>query len=177
MTRNEKNQVIDQLTERLKNTPHFYITDVSTLTVESTNLLRRECHKNQVSMAMYKNSFIKKAIERSGKDCSGLTDVLKGSSSIMFCDVAGTPAKLIKNFRKKHDKPVLKGAFVEESVYIGDDQLNALASIKSKNELIGDIVMLLQSPAKNVIGALQSGKNKLAGIVKTLSEKEGNNPS
>ena len=113
-------------------------------------------------------------MERSGNDYTALFDVLKGSSSIMFCETANAPAKVIKDFRKKSDKPILKGALVESSVFIGDMNVAVLAALKSKNELIGDIIMLLQSPAKNVIGALQSSGGKLAGIVKTLSEKKEN---
>jgi large subunit ribosomal protein L10 len=125
-------------------------------------------------MQVAKNTIIRKAMERSGNDYSGLFDVLKGSSSIMFCETANVPAKVIKDFRKKNDKPLLKGAFVESSVYVGDNSLTALADLKSKNELIADIIALLQSPAKNVISGLSSGGGKLAGIVKSLSEKKEN---
>lgn len=172
MTRDEKEALINSLSEKIKSSPNFYITDISTMTVENTSKLRRELFKNNISMQMAKNTLIHKALERSGRECSELYDVLKGSSSIMFSETANAPAKVIKEFRKKNEKPILKGAFVGESVYLGDASLTALASLKSKNELIGDIIMLLQSPAKNVVGALQSGKSKLAGIVKTLSDKE-----
>ena len=174
MTRSEKDQLIDQLAEKLKSSSHFYITDLSTMTVEKTNELRRICFKKDIKMQVAKNTIIRKAMERSGNDYSGLFDVLKGSSSIMFCETANVPAKVIKDFRKKNDKPLLKGAFVESSVYVGDNSLTALADLKSKNELIADIIALLQSPAKNVISGLSSGGGKLAGIVKTLSEKKEN---
>lgn len=174
MTRTEKNEIIDGLTEQIKASPHFYITDISTMTVEKTNQLRRICFNKGVTLKVAKNSLILKALEKSGKDCSQLFDVLSGSSSLMFCDTANTPAKLIREFRKKSEKPILKGAFVEESVYIGDSSLVSLSELKSKNELIGDVLALLQSPAKNVISGLLSGKSKLAGIVKTLSEKKEN---
>jgi large subunit ribosomal protein L10 len=118
-----------------------------------------------------KNTLLEKAMEKTGKNYEGLNTCLKGTTAVMFCETANTPAKLIKEFRKTNEKPVLKGAYVEESVYIGDNMVDTLATIKSKNELIGDIIALLQSPAKNVVSALSSGGNKLAGIVKTLSEK------
>ena len=174
MTRSEKDQMIDQLAEKLKSSSHFYITDLSTMTVEKTNELRRICFNKDIQLQVAKNTIIRKAMERSGNDYSGLFDVLKGSSSIMFCETANVPAKVIKDFRKKNDKPLLKGAFVESSVYLGDTSLNSLADLKSKNELIADIIALLQSPAKNVISGLSSGGGKLAGIVKTLSEKKEN---
>ena len=173
MKKEEKTEVIDSLVKQLADNSHFYLTDVASLTAEKTSQLRRLCFKKNIKMLVVKNSLLKKAMERSeGKDYQPLFGSLKGSTAIMFSEVGSDPAKLIKEFRVKNDKPVLKAAFVEECAYIGDNQLEVLASIKSKNELIGDIVGLLQSPAKNVISALKSSGGKLAGIVKTLSEKE-----
>lgn len=163
--------MIDVLIEDLNQNPNFYLTDVSSLTVEKTNNLRRLCFNKGVRMKMVKNTLLRKAMEKTGRDYSELFPVLHGTTSIMFAEAGNVPAKLIQEFRKKNDKPVLKAAFVQESVYIGDNQLGALVSLKSKNELIGDVIALLQSPAKNVVGALQSGKNKLAGIVKTLQDR------
>ncbi len=172
MTREEKTQVIADLAEKLANTSHFYLTDTSTLTVEKTNQLRRLCFGKQIQLEVVKNTLLKKALEKdTTRNYSEIFSVLSGPTAIMYCESGSEPAKVIKEFRKTADRPVLKAAFVEESIYIGDNQLEALASIKSKNELIGDIIGLLQSPAKNVVSALQSSKNKLAGIVKTLSER------
>jgi large subunit ribosomal protein L10 len=172
MKKEEKNQLIDSLAKKLVENPTFYLTDISDLTVEDTNKLRRLCFNKKVSLHVVKNSLLKKAMERTETNYESLYGVLKGSTSIMFCETANTPAKLINEFRKKNKKPILKAAFVESSAYIGDNQLDTLANLKSKNELIGDVIGLLQSPAKNVISALQSGKTKLAGIVKTLSDKK-----
>lgn len=171
MKKEDKDQMIEVLVEDLNQNPNFYLTDVSTLTVEKTNNLRRLCYNKGVRMKMVKNTMLRKAMERTGRDYSELFPVLHGTTSIMFSETGNVPAKLIQEFRKKNDKPLLKAAYVQESVYIGDNQLASLVSIKSKNELIGDIIGLLQSPAKNVIGALQSGKNILAGIVKTLQDR------
>jgi large subunit ribosomal protein L10 len=173
MKKEEKTQIIESLVEKLANNPNFYLTDISNLTAVKTSMLRRMCFDKKITMEVVKNSLLKKAMERStAKDYAPLIGSLKGSTSVMFCESGSAPAKVIKEFRKKSDKPLLKAAFVEETPYIGDNQLDALASIKSKNEMIGDIIGLLQSPAKNVISALQSGKTKLAGIVKTLSDKK-----
>ena len=172
MKKEEKNQQIDSLVEKLNATHSFYLTDISNLNSDSTSKLRRLCFRRNVELQMVKNALLKKALERTGKDeFQQLFGVLKGSTSIMFCEVNNDPAKLIKEFRKTAPKPILKGAYVEETIYLGDEQLDALVNIKSKNELIGDIILLLQSPAKNVISALQSSGNKLSGIVKTLSER------
>ena len=171
MRKEEKNAAIDELVEDLKSNPNFYITDISTLTVAKNNELRRKCFESDIRLKMVKNTLLRKAMERTGTNYESLFPVLKGSSSIMFCQVGNAPAKLIKEFRKKNDRPLLKAAWVEECPYLGDNQIDALVAIKSKNELIGDIVGLLQSPVKNVVSALQSGKNKLAGIVKTLSDR------
>lgn len=171
MRKDEKDQIIESLVEDLKATSHFYLADISSMTVAKNNELRRKCFGSDIQLKMVKNTLLKKAFERSGVNYQDLFPALAGSTSIMFCEVGNAPAKLIKEFRATNDRPILKAAWVEESAYVGDHMLDALASIKSKNELIGDIVGLLQSPAKNVVSALQSGKNKLAGIVKTLSDR------
>ena len=171
MKKEEKTQIIEDLVQRLSENKNFYLADTSELTSEKTSKLRRMCFNKQINLLVVKNTLLRKALEKSGDNFNPLHDVLKGSTAIMFCESGSEPAKLIKEFRKDSPKPVLKAAFVEESVYIGDNQLDALASIKSKNEVIGDIIGLLQSPAKNVISGLLSGKNKLAGIVKTLSDR------
>ncbi|MFM7024396.1 MAG: 50S ribosomal protein L10 [Flavobacteriales bacterium] len=174
MTREEKNQVIENLKAELEANANFYLTDLSEMTVERTNALRRAFHGQGIRITMVKNALLKKAMERAeGRNFSELLDTLKGSTSILYTESGSAPAKLIQEFRKKQksEKPLLKAAFVEECAYIGDSQLSALASIKSKNDLIGDVIGLLQTPSRNVIGALQSGGGKLAGIVKTLSER------
>jgi len=171
MTREEKSQVIQDLTAKLADTNIIYLADISGLDALTTSNLRRACFKAGVKLAVVKNTLLSKAMEASDKDFGELQNVLKGNTSIMTAEAANAPAKVIKEFRKKSDKPVLKGAFVEEYVYVGDDQLDTLVNIKSKEELIGDIITLLQSPAKNVISALQSGGNKLSGILTTLSER------
>lgn len=172
MKKEDKLQIIESLTEDLQNCNSIYLTDTSELNVETINNLRRLCFRRNVTLKVVKNTLLKKAMDRSGKDFEPLFGVLKGSTSVMFSEVSNEPAKLIKEFRKTSPKPILKGAYIEEACYIGDSSLEALVNLKSKNELIGDVIGLLQSPAKNVVGALQSGGNKLAGILKTLSEKE-----
>lgn len=172
MRKEEKNQIIDSLVEQLNTRSHFYLTDTSGLNVEVTNKLRRLCFKRNIELQVVKNTLLQKAMEKTNKDFGSLYDVLTGSTSIMFSDTGNVPAKLIKEFRKTAPKPILKGAFVQDTWFVGENQLEALINIKSKNELIADVIALLQSPAKNVIGALQSGGQKVAGIVKTLSEKE-----
>ncbi|WP_369047713.1 50S ribosomal protein L10 [Tenacibaculum sp. UWU-22] len=171
MTREEKSQVIQDLTAQLADTNTIYLADISGLDALATSNLRRACFKANVKLAVVKNTLLSKAMEASDKDFGELPDVLKGNTSMLIAEAANAPAKVIKEFRKKSKKPVLKGAYVEEAVYVGDDQLDALVNIKSREELIGDIITLLQSPAKNVISALQSGGGKLSGILKTLSEK------
>lgn len=172
MNRNEKDQMINSLADKLENANIFYITDVSELNAEDTSKLRRQCFKSNIQLQVVKNTLLIKAMKKVNREYDELFDILKGPTSIMFSDTGNAPAKLIKNFRKEYKKPVLKGAFIEEVCYIGDDQLETLANIKSREELIADVVALLQSPAKNVISALQSGGNTIAGLVKTLSEKE-----
>jgi len=171
MKKEEKTQVIEQLAEKLEQNSNFYLTDISSLTVAKTSELRRACFNKKISVLVVKNSLLKKAMERK-ETYAELIPALKGNTTVMFCESGSAPAKLIKEFRAKgNKKPLVKGAYIEESSYLGDDQLEFLAAIKSKNELVGDLIGLLQSPAKNVISALSSGKNKLAGIVKTLSER------
>jgi large subunit ribosomal protein L10 len=173
MNKNEKQLMIDDLSKRLDDNNVIYITDISDLDAVATSSLRRQCFAKNIKLSVVKNTLLKKAMENvQGKNLSELYDILPGPTAIMLSDTGNLPAKLIKDFRKKNDKPILKGAFVEESVYVGDDQLDSLVDIKSKDELLGEIVGLLQSPAKNVISALSSSKNTIAGLVKTLSEKE-----
>ncbi|KRO58895.1 MAG: 50S ribosomal protein L10 [Cryomorphaceae bacterium BACL7 MAG-120910-bin2] len=172
MTREEKNQLIEDLTATLESTATVYITDIAGLDAENTSNLRRACYKADIKMTVVKNALLLKAMERSTKDFGELTAVLKGNSSIMIAEAGNAPAKLIKEFRKKSKKPVLKGAYVEESIYIGDDLLDTLTNLKSKNELIGDVILLLQSPMKNVISGLQAGGGQtIAGLIKALEER------
>ncbi|MBP8791898.1 MAG: 50S ribosomal protein L10 [Lutibacter sp.] len=171
MTREEKSQIIEVLTTKLGEENIVYLTDISGLNALQTSNLRRACYKANIKLAVVKNSLLSKAMEKSDKDFGNLPTALKGNTALMFSEYGNAPAKLIKEFRKKSTKPLLKGAYIEEAVYIGDDQLDALVNVKSKEEVIGDIITLLQSPAKNVVSALQSGGNKLSGIIKTLSEK------
>jgi len=171
MTREEKAQMIESLTTTLTENNTIYLADISGLDATLTSNLRRACFKANVKLAVVKNTLLSKAMEKSDKDFGELQEVLKGNTSIMLAEISNMPAKVIKDFRKKSDRPILKGAYVEESIYVGDDQLSTLVSIKSKEELIGEVIGLLQSPAKNVISALQSGGQKLSGIIKTLSEK------
>jgi large subunit ribosomal protein L10 len=172
MTRDEKTKVIENLAQTISESKHFYLTDTSELNAEDTSMLRRKCFEKDIKLVVVKNTLFKKALEKLEGGYEELYEVLKNSTSIMFTETGNAPAKLIKEFRKKLDKPVLKAAFVEESIYIGDDQIDILSSLKSKEELIGDVIALLQSPAKNVLSALQSGSGTLTGIIKTLSEKE-----
>jgi large subunit ribosomal protein L10 len=155
----------------LNDNNNFYLADISGLTAEENSALRRLCFKREVSLQVVKNTLLKKAFEKNESDFTELYDVLVGNTSIMQAESGNAPAKVIKEFRKKNDKPLLKAAHIEESLYIGDENLSALADLKSKDELIGDIITLLQSPAKNVISSLQSGGNKLSGIVKALEER------
>lgn len=172
MRREDKDVIIDDLAQRLNNTKHFYLTDISALNAEQTSKLRRKCFEQDISLLVVKNTLLRKAMEKSNGQFSDLYDVLKNSTSIMFCETGNLPAKLIKEFRKTMEKPVLKAAFVEESIYIGDDQLELLSALKSKEELLADLLALLQSPARNLVSALASSGSKLAGALKTLSERE-----
>lgn len=172
MTRQEKEEIVKMLSQKLNDNSIFYLADISELDAESTTKLRRLAHKREISLNVVKNTLLRKALENAEGNYDEFYEILKGNTSIMFAEIGNAPAKLIKEFRKTSDRPILKGAFVEEAVYIGDDQIEALAAMKSKEEVIADIIALLQSPTKNVISALQSGGSTIAGIVKTLSERE-----
>ena len=175
MTREEKAQIIAELTDKLNENSHFYITDTSGLTVAEVNKFRRMCFQEGVEYRIVKNTLIQKALENLEADYTEMFEVLKGTSGIMFSmDNGKVPAKIIKDFKKEdpEQRPTFKAASIDTDIFLGEDQLDALSKIKSKQELIGEILTLLQSPAKHVIAALQSGERKLAGIVKTLSEKE-----
>lgn len=172
MKKEDKALIIEKIGNALAQYSCVYLTQTAGLDAEKTSSLRRACFKGDVKMLCVKNTLLKKAFENSDTDYSGLYGLLAGETTLLLSNTGNAPAKLIKDFRKKDDKlPILKGAFVEETVYVGEDQLETLANIKSKNELIADIVALLQSPAKNVVSALQSGANKLHGILETLSNK------
>jgi large subunit ribosomal protein L10 len=172
MRREEKNAIIDSLAEKFKEYSHFYLTDTAQLNAADTSTLRRKCFEHDIKLIVVKNTLLKRALEMSKGDFQELYPVLKGTTSIMFTQTGNGPAKLIKEFRKQHDKPVLKGAYVQESIFIGEQMLETLISVKTKKELIGDIILILQSPARNVVSALQSGGNKLHGVLETLSKKE-----
>lgn len=172
-TRNEKNQQIDLLSEEIKASNVLYLADTSSMDADATSRLRRACFKHGITLKVVKNTLLQKAMERvEGRDYSGLVPTLKGQTSLLIAEKGNAPAKLIKDFRKKNTKPELKSAWIDEAVFIGDDQLAMLAVLKGKEELIGDIIMLLQSPIKNVISGLQgSGGQKIAGLLKTLEER------
>jgi len=172
MKSSDKKVIINNLQEQIDSYNHFYLTDISGLNAENTSNLRRLCFKQNVKLVVVKNTLLRKALESSNKNVEEIYDALKGNTSVMFTADANVPAKLIKDFSKRHKKPVLKAAYVQESVYIGADQLDALIAVKSKNELIADVVALLQSPMKTVLGQLQSGGNIIHGVLKTLGERE-----
>lgn len=172
MTKEEKAKYIDELAAELSQAGIFYLADTSELTVETINQLRRRCFQSNIRLKVVKNTLLQKAFERiDGRDYSELNQVLAGPTSIMFSEVGNLPARIIKDFRKKSDKPILKGAFIDEAIFIGDNQLDALTTLKSKEELVGEIIGLLQSPAKNVVSALKGQGGKIAGILKTLEER------
>jgi large subunit ribosomal protein L10 len=172
MKKEDKSAVIEQIASTIAEYGCFYLTDITALNAERTSALRRACYNEDIKLVVVKNTLLSKALESLDTDYSPLQDVLKGNTAMMFSNVANAPAKLIKDFRKDKEIPALKAAYVEESFYIGSDQLEALIHIKSKNELIGEVVALLQSPAKNVVSALQSGGTILHGVLKTLGEKQ-----
>ena len=172
MTRQEKNEIVEKLSAKLNENSIFYLADISELDAESSTKLRRLAHKREVSLNVVKNTLLRKALETAEGSYEEFYDVLKGNTSILFSEVGNAPAKLIKEFRKKSNRPILKGAYIEEAIFIGDDKIETLSNIKSKEELIGDIISILQSPAKNVVSALQSGGNTISGLVKALSERE-----
>lgn len=171
MNKEEKHELVLALTEQIKEYGNFYITDTSDLTVAKINDIRRKCFESDIKIQVAKNTLIRKAMEAVDGDFTQLYDVLKGSSSILFSKSATAPAKLIKQLRKTGEKPILKAAYIDSAIFVGDNQLDALTKLKSKEQLIGEIIGLLQSPAKNVVSALQSGGNILAGVVKTLQER------
>jgi large subunit ribosomal protein L10 len=170
MTREEKSNIIEALSEKFSQNEHFYITDASGLSVAQINAFRRLCFHAGIEYGVYKNTLIRKALEKQGSGNEELFKVLQGFSGVLFSkEVGNAPAKVIRDYRKgKEGKPLLKAASIDSSLFFGEESLNMLAELKSKNELIGEIISLLQSPAKNVVSALQSGKNTLAGLVKTL---------
>ncbi len=172
MKRTEKQVIIDNLEEQINSYNHFYLTDISGLNAEDTSDLRRRCFKQDVKLVVAKNTLLRRALDSSEKNAEELYDALKGNTTVMFTETGNAPAKLIKDFRKKHDKPLLKAAYVEESVYLGENQLDSLIAVKSKNELIADVVSLLQSPMKTVLSQLQSGGDTIHGVLETLKEKE-----
>ncbi len=172
MTRQEKAQMIEDLTGVLQATETVYLTDISGLNALQTSNLRRSCFKNEVKLSVVKNTLLKKAMEQvEDKNYDELYDSLKGNTALMVADKGNAPAKVIKNFRSKSDKPILKAAWIESAVYVGDENVDTLASLKSKEELVADVVALLQSPMKTVLSQLQSGGQTIAGLVKTLSER------
>ena len=174
MKKENKIQIIDSLVAQITEVPNFYITDIEGLNAEKTSQLRRACYEKSIKLVVVKNTLFEKAMEKMGNEnMTPLKATLAGSSAIMFCATGNVPAKLIKEFGKDGSKPALKGTFVEDCAYVGAENLEVLVNIKSREELMGDIVSLLQSQIKNVISALKSqGADKIAGIVKTLSEKE-----
>ncbi len=172
MRKEDKGAIIAHLGELLNEYPHFYVVDVEGMDAAATTDLRRQCFEKELKMVVVKNTLLEKALEAKGEEFNVLKDVLKGTTAVLFSHVANAPAKMIKEYvAKKAEKPALKAAYAEEGIYVGADQLSVLCSIKSKNEVIAEIVSLLQSPAKNVLSALQSGQNTIHGVLKTLGEK------
>lgn len=173
MNKTEKTQLISELSDKFSNSEYFYLTDFISLSVEQVNKFRRLCYDNNVEFKVVKNTLIKKALEKHAeeKGYEALYDHLKGSTGIMFAQTGNVPARLLQEFRRNNDKPVLKAAYINSAVFVGDDQIDTLKSLKSREELIGDIILLLQSPAKTVISSLSYGKNTLAGLLKTLEER------
>ena len=167
--------MINSIKSELDSNSNIYLTDCSGLNADSTSKLRRACFKSNIKMSVVKNTLLEKAMDEVEKDFGDLKSVLNGNTALMYSEVGNAPAKVIKNFRKKSEKPILKGAFIEESIYLGDDMLDSRVEIKSKEELIGEILTLLQSPAKNLISALKSSGSKISGVLKTLSEKNDDN--
>lgn len=168
----EKKQIVDDLVEDINSSTHFYLADISGLNAEQTTMLRRKCFESELKLMVVKNTLLKRALDQTELVINELDGILEGPTSIIFTEKGAEPAKVIKEFRKKNDKPLLKGAYVEESVYIGDDKLEDLANIKSKEELIGDLILQLQSPLNEVMSSLRSGNDILSGVMKTLSEKK-----
>ena len=171
MNKEEKVKVVEELKSQLSDYKSIYLTDIAGLDALQTSNLRRECFNSDVKLSVVKNTFLERAMSESENDFGELKDLLKGNTTIMLSKIGNSPAKVIKKFRKDGDKPILKGAFVDEAIYIGDEHIEALFNLKSKEEVIGEIISILQSPAKNVISALKSSSGKIAGLVKTLTEK------
>ena len=173
MNKVEKTDYIEVLKDKFANTEFFYVTDSSALTVEQINDFRGKCFENDIELTVIKNTLIKKALESAdeSKGFGPIMDTLKGPTSVMFANVANLPAKVLKEFRKSHEKPVLKAAYIDSDVYVGDEAIDQLAALKSKEDLIGDVILLLQSPIKNVIGSLNSGGQTIAGLIKALQER------
>lgn len=171
MRKEEKQEIVQALAEQIKSYGNFYITDTADLTVEKVNVIRRKCFDAGIKMQVAKNTLFEKALIEAGIDAPELVGVLKGASTILFSSTGNAPAKLIKQLRKESDKPILKAAYIQETVFVGDKQIDALVSLKSKEELIGDIILALQSPAKNVISALSSGGNTISGVLKALKQR------
>lgn len=170
MKKEVKDTIIVDLGEKLKAYPHFYLVDVTGLNAEATSALRRKCFKNEVKMVVVKNKLLHKAFEASDTDFTPLYDTLKGSTAVLFANTANVPARMLKDYVKE-GVPALKAAYAEEGIYVGADKLEELAALKSKNEVIAEIVSLLQSPVKNVVSALESGANTIHGVLKTLGER------
>ncbi len=171
-SREEKAKIVELLQDRFSESANFYLADMSQLSVNDTNTFRRRCYEEGIHVQVVKNNLIKKALENANITDESLYEIIQGPSSVMFADNINAPAKIIQEFRKTHDRPVLKGAYIEDTLYVGDDQIETLATLKSREELIGDIVGILQSPMQNVVSALQSSGNKLSGILKTLEKRE-----
>ncbi len=173
MNKTQKTAAIAELKDKFENNKFFYVTDSSTLTVEEVNDLRRKCFESNVEMQVVKNTLAIKALESANDSASyaDLMDAFKGPTTILFSESANVPAKIIHEFRKTHERPVLKAAFIESDIFKGDDQLDTLKALKSKEDLIGEVVLLLQSPIKNVLGSLQSGGNTISGLLKALEQR------
>jgi len=171
MRKEEKQEIVQALTDQIKSYGNFYIADTADLTVAKVNVIRRKCFENGIQIQVAKNALIAKALEAAGVDSEELKGVLKGASTLLFSEKGSAPAKLIKELRKESEKPILKGAYIDAAVFVGDAQLDTLVALKSKEELVGDIIGLLQSPAKNVISALKSSGSTIAGLVKTLQDR------
>ena len=171
MNKEEKGKAVEELKGQLADYKSIYLTDIAGLNAVQTSKLRRECFNSNIKLSVVKNTFLERAMSESENDFGELKELLKGNTAVMLSSIGNSPAKVIKKFRKGGDKPILKGAFVDEAIYIGDEHIEALFNLKSKEEVIGEIITLLQSPAKNVISALKSSSGKIAGLVKTLSEK------
>ncbi len=170
MKKEVKDTIIVELGEKLKEYPHFYLVDITGLNAEATSALRRKCFKNEIKMVVVKNKLLHKAFEASDIDFEPMYCTLKGSTAVMFCNTANVPAKLLKDY-KKEGIPALKAAYAEEGIFVGADKLDELVAIKSKNELIADVVAMLEGPAQGVLSALESGANTIHGVLKTLEER------